>query len=266
MMIIGCDFHPRYQQIAMMDTETGDLVERRLEHENGEAREFYARLPKTVRVGMEATGYAQWFERMLAEQGHELWIGHASEIRAGVVPHFSRRAKDGAFDFFNTKTAHCFDPKDTHLIHLNHPTLCLRKGGGAQCLTLSPGNRSDNQKRFRPRCDGVRQRYIRLFVGPVFRTGEETQERAALLRDVIADRAAQNRISGFERVEDRAYCHPALHVDLHFAADSRQRPQMRGKLDADRCGRHGNVWTSTETTAGRSRTIGAQESPASEDA
>ena len=60
-MIIGCDFHPRYQQIAMMDTETGELVERRLEHENGEAQAFYAGLPKPVRVGMEATGYAQWF-------------------------------------------------------------------------------------------------------------------------------------------------------------------------------------------------------------
>jgi DNA-binding NarL/FixJ family response regulator len=68
MMIIGCDFHPRYQQIAMMDTETGELVERRLEHENGEARAFYSSLPKPARVGMEATGYAQWFERMLAEQ------------------------------------------------------------------------------------------------------------------------------------------------------------------------------------------------------
>ena len=96
MMIIGCDFHPRYQQIAMMDTETGDLVERRLEHENGEAREFYARLPKTVRVGMEATGYAQWFERMLAEQGHELWIGHASEIRAGVVRKQKTDTRDAA--------------------------------------------------------------------------------------------------------------------------------------------------------------------------
>jgi transposase len=56
MRIIGCDFHPRYQQIAMMDTATGELVERRLEHENGEARAFYASLPKPVRVGMEATG------------------------------------------------------------------------------------------------------------------------------------------------------------------------------------------------------------------
>jgi len=96
MMIIGCDFHPRYQQIAMMDTETGELVERRLEHENGEARGFYASLPKTARVGMEATGYAQWFERMLAEQGHELWIGHASEIRAGVVRKQKTDARDAA--------------------------------------------------------------------------------------------------------------------------------------------------------------------------
>jgi transposase len=96
MMIIGCDFHTRYQQIAMMDTETGELVERRLEHEDGEAREFYASLPKPSRVGMEATGYAQWFERMLAELGHELWIGHASEIRAGVVRKQKTDARDAA--------------------------------------------------------------------------------------------------------------------------------------------------------------------------
>ena len=95
-MIIGCDYHPRYQQIAMMDTATGELVERRLEHENGEARAFYARLPKPARVGMEATGYGQWFERMLGEQGHELWIGHASEIRAGVVRKQKTDARDAA--------------------------------------------------------------------------------------------------------------------------------------------------------------------------
>ncbi len=94
MLIIGCDFHPRYQQIAMMHTETGELVERRLEHENGEARAFYASLPKPVLVGMEAPGYAQWFERMLAEFGHELWIGHASEIRAGVVRKQKTDARD----------------------------------------------------------------------------------------------------------------------------------------------------------------------------
>src|SRR6266550_1358230 len=94
MLIIGCDFHPRFQEIAMMDAETGELVERRLEHENGEARAFYASLPKPVLVGMEATGYAQWFEQMLAEFGHELWIGHASEIRAGVVRKQRTDARD----------------------------------------------------------------------------------------------------------------------------------------------------------------------------
>jgi hypothetical protein len=40
MKIVGCDFHSRYQQIAMLDEETGEVVERRLEHENGEARAF----------------------------------------------------------------------------------------------------------------------------------------------------------------------------------------------------------------------------------
>ena len=41
MKIIGCDFHTRYQQIAMMDEATGELTEPRLEHENGEAHAFY---------------------------------------------------------------------------------------------------------------------------------------------------------------------------------------------------------------------------------
>ena len=34
---------------------------------------------------VEATGYTQWFERMVAEQGHELWVGDAAEIRARAV-------------------------------------------------------------------------------------------------------------------------------------------------------------------------------------
>ncbi len=41
MKIIGCDFHPSFQQIAMLDTETGELVERRLSHTCGEAKQFY---------------------------------------------------------------------------------------------------------------------------------------------------------------------------------------------------------------------------------
>lgn len=85
MLIIGCDFHSRFQQIAMLDGQTGEVIERRLEHATGEARAFYAGLPGPARVGMEATGYAQWFEALLAEQGHELWVGDAAEIHAAKV-------------------------------------------------------------------------------------------------------------------------------------------------------------------------------------
>ena len=94
MLIIGCDFHSRFQQIAMLDPQTGEMIERRLEHENGEARKFYAGLATPARVGMEATGYAQWFERMLAEQGHQLWVGDAAEIRAAMVRKQKTDARD----------------------------------------------------------------------------------------------------------------------------------------------------------------------------
>jgi len=96
MKIVGCDFHTRYQQIAMLDEETGELMERRLEHENGEARAFYATLVGGVRVGIEATGHTRWFERMLADLGHELWIGDAAQIRAAMVRKQKTDARDAA--------------------------------------------------------------------------------------------------------------------------------------------------------------------------
>jgi transposase len=96
MMIIGCDLHTRYQQIAMLDTETGELVERRLEHESGEARAFYAALSGPVRVGIEATGYTHWFGDLLAELGHELWMGDAAKIRASVIRKQKTDARDAA--------------------------------------------------------------------------------------------------------------------------------------------------------------------------
>ncbi len=81
MIIIGCDFHPRFQQIALLDTETGKVEARRLAHENGEARDFYARLQAPALVGIESRGYTQWFEELLAEFGHELVVGDAAKIR-----------------------------------------------------------------------------------------------------------------------------------------------------------------------------------------
>ena len=83
MLIIGCDYHPGFQQIAFVDTDTGEFEERRLEHSQ-EAEGFYRGLKErgvSVRVGMEASGQARWFERLLAELQFELWIGDAAEIR-----------------------------------------------------------------------------------------------------------------------------------------------------------------------------------------
>jgi hypothetical protein len=74
MKIIGCDFHTRYQQIAMMDEATGELIERRLDHQRGEAEQFYRELQAPVRVGIEATGPIRWFERLLTDLGYELWL------------------------------------------------------------------------------------------------------------------------------------------------------------------------------------------------
>src|SRR5215475_961015 len=88
MMIIGVDYHPSFQQIAFLIEETGELEERRLNHSEGEAEKFYRDLQQRgigVRVGMEATGYARWFERLLAELGFELWIGDPAEIKAKRV-------------------------------------------------------------------------------------------------------------------------------------------------------------------------------------
>src|SRR5579862_1691407 len=85
MLIIGCDYHPGFQQIAFVDTETGELRERRLAHRE-EAEQFYTGLEgQRVRVGMEASGHSRWFERLLGELGFELWIGDAAEIRTNRV-------------------------------------------------------------------------------------------------------------------------------------------------------------------------------------
>lgn len=105
MSIIGCDLHSRYQVIAMLDTETGEITTRRLEHENGEARAFYAGLPKPSLVGIEATGYTQWFERMASQLGHELWVGDPAEIRARAVRRQKTDTRDAEhlLDLLQTK-------------------------------------------------------------------------------------------------------------------------------------------------------------------
>src|SRR6202522_1592099 len=94
MMIIGVDYHPSFQAIAFCVEETGECGEQELNHSDGQAEKFYRDLKQrgiSVRVGMEATGYSRWFERLLAELGFELWIGDPAEIKA-------KRVKKQKFD------------------------------------------------------------------------------------------------------------------------------------------------------------------------
>ncbi|HEX3738511.1 MAG TPA: transposase [Terriglobales bacterium] len=85
MIIIGVDFHPEFQQIAWVDTDTGEFQEKRLAHPD-EAEKFYRALAgEKVRVGMEASGHARWFERLVTELQFELRIGDAAEIRTKRV-------------------------------------------------------------------------------------------------------------------------------------------------------------------------------------
>jgi hypothetical protein len=104
-------------------------------------------------------------------------------------------------------------------------------------------------------------------MGQVLLAGEESQERTALLRVMVADGTAQHGIAGLERVERRALRGGAFDFERHLAADVRQGSEMlRENYSNHVLLAHLSVWTSTESTPGRSRTMGAQLSPASAEA
>jgi transposase len=96
MMIIGCDFHPSWQQIAWLDSETGETGEQKLVHATGDAKVFYQRLAAPVLIGMEATGNSQWFIELVQDMGHEIWIGDAAQIRASYVRKQKTDKRDAA--------------------------------------------------------------------------------------------------------------------------------------------------------------------------
>ena len=82
MQIIGVDLHARQQTVAMLQVETGELVERTLLHEGEAVREFYASLAGPTRVGIEATGSMLWFLELMEELGIDCQVGHPAKIRA----------------------------------------------------------------------------------------------------------------------------------------------------------------------------------------
>src|SRR5450432_1214246 len=125
--------------------------------------------------------------------------------------------------------------------------------------TLAARDRAHDEEWFCTLRHRLGQNSIGWLVGNIFFAREEANHRPALLRDVIANRSPQCRIICFQRVEHRALRDRAIDLQLHFVANFRQRAQVMRQDYAD----HASVCTSTDKTAGRSRTIGFQESPES---
>jgi len=96
MMLIGCDFHPSWQQVCWLDQETGETSEQKLVHASGAAEKFYKQIPAPALIGMEATGNCQWFVEMVTAAGHEVWIGDAAKIRASDVRQQKHDKRDAA--------------------------------------------------------------------------------------------------------------------------------------------------------------------------
>jgi transposase len=96
---IGVDFHARQQTLCYLTTEDGEIHRLRLEHGPDDVghrniREFYSQFSGEVIVGIETGGYSQWFEDMLEELGHQVWVGDAGRIRRLAV----RKQKNDKLD------------------------------------------------------------------------------------------------------------------------------------------------------------------------
>ena len=169
---------------------------------------------------------------------------------------------------------------------------------------LAAGDGADDQEGFFAGNDLGGQCEVGSFVGEIFGAGEEAQEGAALQRVMVADGAAQHGIGRLEGIQDRAKCGWTLDGKGDLAGNMGEGPEMVRKYNANHGGiltsreqqaaqnavtissgaeahknktliigseaptpkDHGKACTSTERTAGRSRTMGFQESPASEEA
>ena len=94
MMIIGCDFHPSWQQVSWLDTETGETGERKLVQASGDAERFYRQVAAPALIGMEATGNCHWLverlhRRVIQVRFPESWSSTFSGEKA-VLTHLQR--------------------------------------------------------------------------------------------------------------------------------------------------------------------------------
>ena len=82
MTLVGCDLHSRMQQVAVLDTRTGELVEPPLAHDGDAVERFYRARPPPVTIGIETTGDPQWVHALMHQLGHPVLVGEAAKSRA----------------------------------------------------------------------------------------------------------------------------------------------------------------------------------------
>ncbi len=155
MTIVGCDFHPGFQQIAVLDVETGEITEHKLVNGNGDAERFYRALPVPSLIGIEACGNSQWLIELLEQIGHEVWIGDAARIRASYVRkqktdrrdagHILKLLVENRFPRLWTPNAEQRDLRQL-LVH-RHKLVSIRTRvkGGLQHLALNRGVQKKNK-------------------------------------------------------------------------------------------------------------------------
>jgi transposase len=93
-LYIGVDFHPHQQTVAWCDRRTGEIRTLKLAHDLEKVREFYSSLPGPAVIGIEASSRAVWFENMLFEIGHKLFVGDPVLIRKRAVSRHKNDRRD----------------------------------------------------------------------------------------------------------------------------------------------------------------------------
>ena len=78
---VGVDFHVKTQTVCWMDTADGEIHRQTLDHQREDVTRFYGQWAAPATVGVEASGYAQWFHRLVEVTGHRLLVGDAHAIR-----------------------------------------------------------------------------------------------------------------------------------------------------------------------------------------
>lgn len=93
-LYIGVDFHPHQQTVAWCDTRNGETETFDLAHDMEQVRKFYRELPEPAIIGIEASARAVWFENMLTDTGHKLFVGNPVLIRKRATSRHKNDRRD----------------------------------------------------------------------------------------------------------------------------------------------------------------------------